>query len=293
MKTIGIIGASGYIGTSLITELLKNPEYKILALSRSAESIKINHPNLEKHNLSVFDDNLIEYLKNCTDIYYLVHMMGQKQLDYALAETKAAEKLNQSLKNTNLDKLIYLGGLGRDSDSLSKHLASRHKTGEILRQNKCQVIEFRASMVIGKGSISYDIIVNLVSKLPFLTLPRWSETLTQPIGKEDTINYLISALNLKSSKNEIIEIGGPDVLSYADLMRDYAKWKGLKRLFIRLPIIPTPVSAWWLNLFTPKNEAKVGRAMIESLQNQMTVTNSRAQELFPDIKPKKITDCFV
>ncbi len=148
-------------------------------------------------------------------------------------------------------------------------------------------------MVIGKGSISYDIIVNLVTKLPFLTLPKWSETLTQPIGLNDAITYLIGALNIKETENRIVEIGGPDVLSYEQLMRQYAHWRGLKRLFIRLPIIPMAVSAWWLNLFTPKNEAKVGRAMIESLQNKMVVTNKDAEVLFPDIHPEHLIKSFV
>ena len=201
--------------------------------------------------------------------------------------------MKDAVRGSNIKKIIFLGGLGDDKDSLSKHLASRHRTGELLRQNKCQVIEFRASMVIGKGSISYDIIVNLVTKLPFLTLPKWSETLTQPIGLNDAITYLIGALNIKETENRIVEIGGPDVLSYEQLMRQYAHWRGLKRLFIRLPIIPIAVSAWWLNLFTPKNEAKVGRAMIESLQNKMVVTNKDADVLFPDIHPEHLIKSFV
>jgi uncharacterized protein YbjT (DUF2867 family) len=290
---IAIIGASGYIGVNLISQLIEKTDHEIVAISRNSESITFDSPRLSKHNVSVFDDSLAKYLKDCDVLYYLVHMMAQQKIDYALAEAEAAEKLKDAVRGSNIKKIIFLGGLGDDKDSLSKHLASRHRTGELLRQNKCQVIEFRASMVIGKGSISYDIIVNLVTKLPFLTLPKWSETLTQPIGLNDAITYLIGALNIKETENRIVEIGGPDVLSYEQLMRQYAHWRGLKRLFIRLPIIPIAVSAWWLNLFTPKNEAKVGRAMIESLQNKMVVTNKDAEVLFPDIHPEHLIKSFV
>jgi len=290
---IAIIGASGYIGVHLISRLIEETDHEIVAISRNSESIEINSPRLSKHNVSVFDDDLAIYLKDCDALYYLIHMMAQHKIDYALAEAEAAEKLKDAVSGSSIKKIIYLGGLGDDKDSLSKHLASRHRTGNILRQNKCQVIEFRASMVIGKGSISYDIIVNLVTKLPFLTLPRWSETLAQPIGLKDAITYLVESLNIKTRDSKIIEIGGPDVLSYEQLMRQYAQWRGLKRLFIRLPIIPIAVSAWWLNLFTPKNEAKVGRAMIESLQNKMVVTNNSAREIFPNIHPEPLVKSFV
>ncbi|MEI7838276.1 MAG: NAD(P)H-binding protein [bacterium] len=290
---IAVIGASGYIGRNLIDRLIKNTNHEIVALSRNAESINLSSPKLQKHNVSVFDDNLSTYIKDCEAVYYLIHMMSQTKIDYAKAEIEAAEKLASAVEGSNIKKIIYLGGLGNDKDNLSKHLASRHRTGEILREIKCQAIEFRASMIIGEGSISYDIIVSLVSKLPLLTVPKWSETLTQPIGLNDALSYLVASLDIKSNQNEIIEIGGPDVISYEQLMRDYAKWKGLKRLFIRIPIIPIVVSAWWLNLFTPKNEAKVGQAMIESLQNKMIVTNKRASELFPDIHPEPLLRVFV
>jgi len=147
-------------------------------------------------------------------------------------------------------------------------------------------------MVIGRGGISYEIIVNLVSKLPFLTVPRWSETYTQPIGLNDALKYLIASKSLNTSKNLIIEIGGPEVLSYLELMRRYAKWKGMKRIFIRIPIIPIAVSAWWLNLFTPRNQAKVGRIMVESMANEMVVTNDSAKDIFPEIEPEPLDKVF-
>ncbi len=290
---IAIIGANGYIGNNLIQRLLDETDHNIVALSRSAQKIPLENTRLTKYNVSIFDNKLSNYLKDIDVVYYLVHMMAQSQIDFAEAEAKAGEAFNKAMESSRAKRIIYLGGLGRDDDNLSKHLASRHMTGAILRKSTAQVIEFRASMIIGKGSISYDIIVNLVSKLPLLTIPRWSETLSQPIGLSDAISYLVSAIGVRSTKDIIIEIGGPEKISYEEIMRRYAKGRGMKRYFVRIPIIPIAVSAWWLNLFTPRNEAKVGRAMVESLANQMVVTDTVSERLFPRIHPTIIEDNFV
>ena len=289
---IAILGASGYIGKNLLSRILENNSDEVVAISQSAGSIPITNSRLKKINLSVFDPKLKEALKDCDTVYYLIHMMSQNKIDYAVAESNAAEALNSALVGSSVSRIIYLGGLGDDKDDLSKHLKSRHHTGDILRQGKINVIELRASMVIGRGGISYEIIVNLVSKLPFLTVPRWSETYTQPIGIKDAIEYLVASKTLNTRKNLIVEIGGPEVLSYLELMRRYAKWKGMKRIFIRIPIIPIAVSAWWLNLFTPKNQAKVGRIMVESMANEMVVSNDYAKQIFPDINPKPLDQIF-
>jgi uncharacterized protein YbjT (DUF2867 family) len=183
--------------------------------------------------------------------------------------------------------------LGNENDSLSKHIISRQNTGKIIRQHLPQSIEFGASMIIGHGSVSYDIITNIVNKLPILILPKWFATLTQPIGLNDALAYLIEALDIKINQNEIVEIGGPEYLSYTSLMKRYAAWIGKKVIFIQLPIIPFGISAWWLSLFISEQKAKIGIAMVESLANPMLVTNKRAEQLFPAIKPKSLEEVFV
>lgn len=291
---IAVIGANGYIGHALIQKLLTETSHSIVALSPHVESMQFENKRLSKHNVDVFNtEELHSYIKDCDSAYYLIHMMAQKKIDFAEAELKAAESFCTAAKNTNIKRVIYLGGLGNDSEKLSKHLASRHKTGQILRQNLSQVIEFRASMVIGRGSISYDIVTNLIHKLPILTLPKWAKTLTQPIGLNDTIRYLIAALDLQSQDHQIVEIGGPQQLSYGDLMKRYAAWENKKMIIIKLHVIPVGIAAWWLNLFTPKTHAKVGRIMVESLSNPMVVTNTTAAELFPNIHPKELEEVFV
>lgn len=294
VMNIAVIGANGYIGHNLIERLLTNSSHSIVALSPNVESMSYNHDRLSKHNVDVFDtEKLHEYLKNCDVAYYLIHMMAQKKVDFAQAESKAAESFCAATSGSNIRRVIYLGGLGNDNEKLSKHLTSRHKTGEILKNNLSLVIEFRASMVIGNGSISYDIITNLIHKLPILTLPKWAKTLTQPIGLYDAISYLIAAQDLTTSEHQIIEIGGPEQLSYGDLMSRYAAWKNKKMAIIRLHVIPASVAAWWLNIFTPKTHSKVGRIMVDSLSNPMVVTNNKAMILFPNIHPKDLEDVFV
>lgn len=291
---IAIIGAHGYIGHNLIKRLLAETNHSIVAISLNVESMAINDERLAKHNVDVFDtEKLHEYIKNCDAAYYLIHMMAQKKIDFAEAESNAAESFCAASHNTNIKRVIYLGGLGNDDEKLSKHLASRHTTGEILKNKLPQVIEFRASMVVGHGSISYDIVTNLIHKLPILTLPKWAKTLTQPIGLSDALSYLVAALELPTNESQIIEIGGPEQMSYGDLMKRYATWENKRMLIIKLHLIPASIAAWWLNLFTPATHAKVGRIMVDSLSNPMVVTNDKARQLFPTIHPKKLEDVFV
>ncbi len=292
---IAIIGASGYIGSNLIKRLLiDNSRDKIVAVSTHATGIALEDDRLEKVDCDILTSTDVQkILQGCDVVYYLIHMMAQNKMDFVKAEAIAAHHFVQAANAAQVKRIIYLGGLGNDQDHLSRHLASRHHTGEILRSGSAQVIEFRASMVIGDGSISYDIIKRLVHKLPILTIPKWSKTMTQPIGLSDTLDYLLAAKSVPLDHSEIVEIGGPEQMSYRNLMERYAKWEHKKAVFIYLPIIPVGISAWWLNLFTPKKHAKVGRVMVESLVNPMVVTTKRATELFPQIKPKLLEDVFV
>lgn len=291
---IAVLGATGYIGQNLIARLLADTDHTIVAMAPDISQLRLGHSRLAKVDVDVFDTSYLkEELRGCAVVFYLIHMMAQHELDFAVAEAKAAASFATAASEAGVDRVIYLGGLGSDADELSKHLASRHHTGELLRVKAKQVIEFRASMVIGWGSISYDIIASLVHKLPILTLPAWSKTLTQPIGLHDALSYLSAAVSAPIKGHQIVEIGGPEQLSYKDLMKRYAAWKGTKAVFIDMPIIPVSIAAWWLNIFTPRRHAKVGRAMVESLANPMVVTDNKSHELFPDIHPKPLEDVFV
>jgi uncharacterized protein YbjT (DUF2867 family) len=286
---IVIVGASGFLGTHLMKHLLETTNNQIVALSRHASAISFDRQFANRVTLvdaDVFDEEqMTEALVGADVAYYFVHMMGQKNKDFYTQETISAHRFSAAAIAAGVRRVIFMGGLGNDHDQLSTHLLSRHNTGTVLRENLPLVIELRASMIIGKGSISYDIIENLVHKLPLMTLPRWSITLTQPIALRDALEYLTQAATVKVMHHEIIEIGGPDVVSYKDLYKLYANSIGRHPLIVRLPFLPEWLGGWWLNLFTPYNHAKIGRIMVHSMSNAMIVTHARSAELFPQIHP--------
>jgi uncharacterized protein YbjT (DUF2867 family) len=186
-----------------------------------------------------------------------------------------------------------MSGLGNDKDNLSKHLASRHNTGNILRTYMKEVIELRASMVIGSESISFEIVRNLVEKTPMITLPKWSNTKTQPIGIDDALLYLEKSIDVKIDGSEIVEIGGKEVMSYIDFVKKYAKFRNKKTIIFRIPILSEKIAGLFLRVFTPKDQAQVGKCMLDSFRNEMIVINNHASELFPDIHPRKIEEFFI
>ena len=294
--TIAIVGARGFLGSNLIEHLLATTDYAIRGISRNATSIKIAPTYKDRVQLidaSIFDeDKMTEALSGVDVAYYFVHLMGQKNNDFYTQEAIAANRFSAAVITAGVKRVVYMGGLGNDNESLSTHLESRHNTGSTLRENCPLVIEFRASMIIGEGSISYDIIKNLVHKLPIMTLPRWSTSLTQPIALGDALDYLTQAAVVELPHHLIVEIGGPEVVSYKELYRTYAKWSGRHPFIVRLPFLPEWLGGWWLDLFTPRNHARIGRVMVHSMSNSMIVTGHHAAELFPDIHPRTIEEAL-
>lgn len=293
--TVAIIGASGFVGQNLLRYLLANTDYSIRAVCRNPQDIIFNKRYADRVRLDladIFDYQAVKKSLVGADVaVYLIHMMASKG-DYYELETKAAETFGRAAQAVGLPRAIYMSGLGDDADKLSKHLRSRHHTGDILRQHVPQVIEFRASMIVGDGSIAYDIMKSLVRNLPVQTMPAWAVTKTQPIALQDDLQYLTAGLTIPLQKHEIVEIGGPEQMSYKDLVARYAAFKGKKPILLLVPVVPLWLGAWWLNVFTPRDHARVGRAMAESLMNPMIVTNDRAKELFSNIKPMPIEKAF-
>jgi uncharacterized protein YbjT (DUF2867 family) len=214
--------------------------------------------------------------------FYLVHGLGGHG-SFVEEDRRAATAFAAAAARADVRRLIYLGGLGAGSD-LSAHLASRHEVGRILRGSGVPTVELRASIVIGSGSASFEILRALVDRLPVMITPRWVNVTTQPIAVEDVIAYLVEALDVPLDGTEPIEIGGPERSSYGALMREYARLRGLRRLLIPVPLLTPRLSSLWLTLVTPVH-ARIGRDLIDSLPHETVVRDDRSRRLF-SVRPR-------
>jgi uncharacterized protein YbjT (DUF2867 family) len=209
--------------------------------------------------------------------------------DYAAQDRQAAAAFAAAAEHEGVKRIIYLGGLG-EPPGLSKHLASRQEVGRILRESGVPTIEFRASIVIGSGSLSFEMIRALVEKLPIMVTPRWVRVIAQPIAIDDVIDYLVAGLDIDHSGSAVFEIGGMDRVSYGDIMREYAAQRGLRRLMIPVPLLTPKLSSLWLGLVTPIY-ARVGRQLVDSLRNPTAVRDPSALEAFA-IRPRGLTEAI-
>ena len=211
--------------------------------------------------------------------------------DFADVDRRAADNFGRAAARAGVQRIVYLGGLTGSSGSLSTHLKSRVETGDVLRASGVPVIEFRASIVIGAGSLSFEMIQALVERLPVMICPRWVATLTQPIAITDVLAYLEAALDLPNNGDSpIFEIGGPEVVSYGGMMREYARLRGLRRLLVPVPLLTPHLSGLWLALVTPA-QARVGRALVEGLKNATVVRSMTARDVFR-IEPMSLSEAL-
>jgi uncharacterized protein YbjT (DUF2867 family) len=208
---------------------------------------------------------------------------------FAENDRQAAINFAKAAHQAKVQRIIYLGGLGEGA--LSPHLKSRQEVGEALTSAGVEVIEFRASIVIGSGSLSFEIIRALVERLPVMICPAWVSMAAQPIGIEDLVSYLVEALNLPEQGRRIIEIGGADRVSYEDIMREYARQRRLRRLMISVPVLTPRLSSLWLGLVTPVY-ARIGRKLIDSIRNPTVVRDPKALTLF-SVRPQGVREIIV
>ena len=220
-------------------------------------------------------------------VFYLVHSMSSSR-PFDEADRIAARAFGVAARAAGVKKIIYLGGLGKGD--LSAHLASRQEVGRILRASGVPTIEFRASIVIGSGSASFEMIRALVEKLPVMVTPRWVRVRAQPIAIEDVLAYLLAALDHDPDGGELYEIGGADRVTYLQLMQEYASQRGLQRTMVPVPVLTPRLSSLWLWLVTPVY-AGVGRKLVDSLRNETVVDDPRALEVFP-VVPRGVRDAI-
>ena len=284
-----LTGATGYVGGRLLRKLeesgrlvrcmVRRPE---VLSGRAAEQTEIVHGDI------LDPGSLHEALAGVTTAYYLVHSMAAPG-PFAGADRRGAENFAAAALSCGVSRIVYLGGLGAEHD-LSTHLESRHEVGRILRDSGVPTIEFRASVIIGSGSASFEILRSLVDRSPLLLIPRWVASRTQPIAIEDVLAYLLAALDLELEESRLFEIGGLDRVAYADLMREYARQARLQRAVVRVPFATPRISGVWLNLVTPVY-ASIGRELIESLRNDTVVQDGSAREVFP-IRPRRVSQAI-
>jgi uncharacterized protein YbjT (DUF2867 family) len=270
-----LTGASGYVGGRL-RPVLEQAGFRVRCLARRPAHLEGRvGPRTEIVQGDCLDAGSLRAAMSGVDTaFYLVHSMGSTG-DFTAQDREAASNFGRAAREAGTGRIVYLGGLGDPGDDLSSHLRSRHETGEVLRASGVPVVELRASIILGSGSLSFELIRALVERLPVMLCPRWVRTPAQPIAIEDVVAYLRASVDLPPDGSRIYEIGGADRVSYSDIMKEYARQRGLRRWMIGVPVLTPRLSSLWLGLTTPVY-ARVGRKLIESIRNPTLVRDDAA-----------------
>jgi uncharacterized protein YbjT (DUF2867 family) len=279
-----VTGATGYIGGRLVPRLLE-AGYNVRVFVRDASRLKgrpwSNQVDIVEGDV-LSSKSLPQALKDVSAAYYLIHSM-MDTADFHKRDMTAAKNFGEAARQAGVKRIIYLGGLGDPESDLSQHLRSRQQTGDILRKSGVPVTEFRAAIIVGSGSVSFEMIRYLTERIPVMVCPKWVFTRVQPISIQNVVEYMIEALNTPESAGKIVEIGGAEVMSYGDMMLAYAKVRGLRRSLIPVPVLTPRLSSYWVHWTTPI-PARISRPLVEGLQNEVVVRNDLAVQLFPQIQ---------
>ncbi len=291
LPVVLLTGASGYVGGRLLPLLERQP-VTLRCLARNPDKLRsLVNESTQVIKGDVLDPSSLEgALHGVHTAYYLVHLMSGSR-DFEKEDRQAATNFAQAASKAGLRRIVYLGGLGDDADpDLSPHLRSRHEVGDLLRASGVETVEFRAGMVVGAGSLSYQLLKSLTDRLPVMVCPRWLATATQPVAVDDVLAYLLAARELPAGESRTFEIGGTEIVTYADLIREYARQKGLRRWLIFVPILTPYLSGLWLALVTPATY-EVGRHLIEGLKTPTVVRDKKALEVFP-VRPVGVQEAI-
>jgi uncharacterized protein YbjT (DUF2867 family) len=291
-KRVLLTGVSGYVGGRLLPRLEKRG-LQVRCLARRPEFLADRvGPKTEVFQGDVLrPDTLGPAFEGVNTAYYMVHSMGCTGSEgFEARDRLGAENFARAARAAGVRRVAYLGGLGEEEKELSPHLRSRHEVGRVLRASGLPVIEFRASIVIGSGSLSFEMLRSLVERLPVMVTPRWVHVRAQPIAINDLLSYLEDALDLETEESRIYEVGGAERVSYGELMREYARQRKMRRFMIPVPVLTPRLSSLWLGLVTPLY-ARVGRALIESICHETIVRDDRARQDFA-VKPMGVQEAI-
>ena len=284
-RLILVTGATGYVGGRLVPRLLA-AGYRVRVLVRDAHRLEgrtwLPHVAVATGDV-LRPESLTAALEGVDAAYYLVHSLARGS-GYPERDRAAARGFALAAAAAGVRHIVYLGGLGDPGADLSQHLRSRQETGAVLLEGGIPVTEFRAGVVVGAGSLSFEMIRYLTERLPVMICPRWVYTRTHPIAVDDVMRYLVAGLELPGDTRRVIEIGGADVLTYGDMMLGYAGVRGLRRRLQPVPVLTPVLSSYWVHLVTPI-PSTMARPLIEGLRSETIVRDTSARELFPDIHP--------
>ena len=279
-KPILVTGATGYIGGRLVPQLLAKG-YRVRCLVRDPDRLRGRtwENSVEVVAGDVLDpSSLARAFEGCGAAYYLVHSMASGTGSFQERDLVAARNFAEAAAAAHLERIVYLGGLGRRSETLSHHLTSRHEVGDVLRAGSVPATELRAAMIIGSGSASFEILRSLVSRLPVMICPRWVANRSQPIAIQSVLAYLIGCMENPATAGQVFDIGGPEILTYKQMMERFAGILECRRWMLVVPVLTPRLSAYWANLVTPV-PASIAFPLIEGLKSETVCEDDRIKDL--------------
>src|ERR687890_1639649 len=285
-----VTGASGFIGSRVVHRLSLSPlssdNKEIICMTRNVESLKGRfNQDVKIVNADVANyQQLVKVMSRVDVAFYLIHSMegsSKEWKKFAERDRVAAENFARAATECGIKRIVYLGGLSPGNDNeLSEHLKSRKQVGEILKRSDAKLTIFRAAVILGQGGGSFQMLQYLVERLPMMVCPKWVLTKSQPISVDDVVTYLVKALDMKETEGRTFDIGGPDVLTYVDMMRHYAKMLNKSIKIIIIPFLTPRLSSYWVDLVTPV-KASLARPLIDSLKHEATAKDDTIKKLIP------------
>lgn len=280
-RRVLVTGATGFVASQLIPAL-EAEGAQVRATSRHPDEISARMPGVEAVASDLLDPaSLGRALDGVEIAYYLVHSMGGNNFEED--DRRAATNFRVAAESAGIGRIIYLSGLGRPDKDLSRHLKSRHEVGALLASGPVPVTELRCAIVIGSGSVAFDMLRYLTERLPGMIAPRWLSTKIQPLAQADLSRYLVAAAK-EEEPGGVVEIGGRDVVTYREMILGYAQHRRLRRVIVGVPVLSPRLSSYWVNLITPVS-ASIARPLIDGLRNEVIVTEPGAESRFPDVEP--------